>query len=243
MQENRQNDPRWPARLRELITDLGDAGPRNDVLRAETWIILNSVLIKDLRYHALRKWSFLSADIEDIASEKSLDLLMRAEAGTWSLNERSDGEITGFLSTVARNGLIDRLRKTGREELAGDEESRDVADSPTIISEGAPAADNLIETREFIVALQGCVGKLKRQWQRIWFFRTFYEMKSTEIAEHPDIVLKAAHVDVILQRSREALGRCMEERDLRLQALPPGSFLEVWLAFEAAAHPPQGGGK
>src|SRR5439155_6504539 len=80
--------------------------------RAEAWVLLNAGLIRYLKLHAGRMARVDPADLEDIAAAKSYDLLHDAEAGRWVLHRRSSGELTAYLSTVARNALIDFLRRS-----------------------------------------------------------------------------------------------------------------------------------
>jgi hypothetical protein len=57
-------------------------------------------------------------------------------------------------------------------------------------------------------------------------------MPSKEIALHPEVKLKIGHVDVILQRSREAIRNCMKHKGFETGHMPPGTFTELWLSFQ-----------
>ena len=66
---------------------------------------------------------------------------------------------------------------------------------------------------------------------RIWFLRVFYGTSSKDIALHPKISLKVSHVDVLLQRSRQTIRKCMNRRGYEPRDMPPGTFVELWKSF------------
>jgi len=197
-------------------------------------LLLNSVLLRFLFFHSGRLGRVSAEDVEDIAAQKSLDLLRRAELGQWSLAGRSPAEITGFLTKVARNGLLDHLRKTSRQ-VQPDEEERPDWDAghggwqDDAATEAQPQLR--VERREFAEALRVCAEALNPRSRLIWFFRVFLEMPSKKIAAHPEVELKASHVDVLLQRAREAVRECMDRKGFQPRDIPPGVFVELWRAF------------
>ncbi|MFH1278041.1 MAG: sigma-70 family RNA polymerase sigma factor [Candidatus Eisenbacteria bacterium] len=210
----------------------GRDGPSRDALLGEAWLLLNSALTRYLRYHSVRLGRLSQEDIEDIASEKSLDLLRRAEHGKWRMDGRLESEIAAFISKVARNGLLDALNLDRRRIEPADQTD----DAPDRFDRrsgemGTGSPEVLVERREFARALRGCAGKLEPRSRLVWFFRVFYEMSTKEIADHPEIRLKAGHVDVLLQRSREAIRQCMDRRGFRPLDMPTGVFAELWATF------------
>ncbi len=205
-----------------------------DAARGEVWELLNSVISRYLRMHETRIGVVSQEDIEDIAAEKSLDLLRRAELGTWDTSGRSPSDITGFLSKVARNGLVDVLREAGRRVEPADER-RPEWDVGTVDEDSAmqmtESPDILVERREFAFALRGCAEDLKPRSRLVWFLRVFLAMSSREIAAHPEVGLRVGHVDVLLQRTRDAIRDCMGRHGFESQDMPPGVFVEIWKAF------------
>jgi RNA polymerase sigma factor (sigma-70 family) len=176
------------------------------------------------------------ADLEDIAAQKSLDLLRKSEQGEWDPTGRSPGEITNFLATVARNGLLDFVRKDKRH-VRPDSDAEPVWETREFNSRGqasqgvSPSLQ--VERREFVEGLRECADELQARSRRVWFFRVFLEMSSKEIAAHPEVMLKPGHVDVILQRAREAIRDCMARKGFDAQDIPPGTFSELWRVWRA----------
>ncbi len=160
--------PQWLNGFRDLCRTLQGSSDllSRDASRGRIWLLLNSALSEYLRFHVQRLGSASIEDLEDIAAEKSLDLLCRIELGTWEAADRRSAEITGFLSKVARNGLVDRLRESGRRVALTTDDQQEIDPSaigletqgPNMCSPEPP--DNLIERREFAGALRGCAESL-----------------------------------------------------------------------------------
>lgn len=108
--------PAWSIRLLTLVSALGpSAGTAPDAVREEAWLLLNSSIHMKLRVIAPALGRFDPADLADIAAQKSLELLRRAEEGAWDVGGRNAGELAGFLGQVARHGLVDHLRRRERD--------------------------------------------------------------------------------------------------------------------------------
>ena len=230
--------PKWPQRLAELAGEIHSPPSQAtlDAARAEAWELLNSSLSKYLRIHSTRLGSIPREDFEDVAAEKSLDLLRKIESGAWDLSHRPASDIRGFLSKVARNGLVDVLRERGRRVEPADEsrpewEIGDMGEETAMSATEAP--DIQVEQKEFAGALRRCAEKLNPRSQLVWFFRVFLDLSSKEIAAHPEVQLKVTHVDVILQRARDFVRECMKTRGFDPQDMPPGAFVELWAAFRS----------
>jgi RNA polymerase sigma factor (sigma-70 family) len=220
--------PRWPGRLLEATATLRGSSASETVRRAalqEAWLILQSALVRFARAHAPRVGGQPSReDIEDLASEKALELARRLESGAWDPSGHGPHEIAGFLGTVARNGLVDLFRRRGKHVELHDEET-EVTTMHARVDETAGAR---VESRAFAGALRDCAATLKERDRSVWFFRVFYELPSREIAAHPEIRLKAPHVDVILQRCRRVIRDCMTKKGHEVTELPPGTFVHLW---------------
>ncbi len=227
--------PRWPSRLREVCAELQSprAGSRRDALIGEAWVLVKAAMSRYLRYHAARYGSVTAEDIEDLASQKTFDLLRKVELREWDLDGRQESEIQGFLSRVARNGLINVLRK-GSREVHTNGENR--SEQPVEASDGdlhmseEHRPDVALERQEFVRELQRCVALLNERAQRVWFLRVFCEMSSKQIASHPDVRLEPGHVDVLMQRSRSKVKECMASKGLKPEDMPPGTFTALWKA-------------
>lgn len=211
----------------ELCADLRVGGERRSPVRSELWILLRDALMGFLRARAGRFRDAEREDLEDLASAKALELLLRAESGEWNPAGREEGEVAGYVATVARNGLLRWAEHRRRQprvvapECGADE--RAPAGGVGVMPPEAPA-----EAREFIAALQECVGRLGPRARLVWFFRAFHELSSRDIASHPDVALTPAHVDVVVNRARDSLKVCLESRGHRPSDFPVGAFATLW---------------
>jgi DNA-directed RNA polymerase specialized sigma24 family protein len=211
------------------------AGEPVEHLRRRIWQIIFYRLSRYLLYHTGRLGQCDPADLEDIASQKSLDLMRQMDMGSGRLRELAAKDVPSFLSAVARNGLADHLKSRGRMASSLDDEQ--VASSSEVknMSAGNERPDTGVEQNEFTLALRGCVQALEPAARRAWFFRVFYEMPSKAIAAHPAVRLKASHIDVVLQRSRHAVRDCMKRRGFEPHDVPPGTFAALWRLFHPAS--------
>ncbi len=236
MSANIPKRPKWPARLKEISGELEH--PRDETSQrtacGEAWKILFPALSLYLRFHASRVGNVSRDDLEDLAAEKSLDLLRRVVSGKTDLSNRSPAEIQSFLSKVARNDLMDLVRKAGRWVELGEEDGATrgirLAHQESMAGK-MDSPDTLVERKEFAAALRQCAERLNPRPRLIWFFRVFYGMSSKDIAVHPKVSLKVSHVDVVLQRSRQAIRECMSRRGYESHDMPPGTFVELWKDF------------
>jgi len=198
--------------------------------------MLNSLIMNYLRIQSSRSTRVAAEDLEDIAAQKSLDLLCKSEQGEWDPSGRNPGEIVSFLTAVARNGLVDFLRRNRHLVMS------DPADDPvwathqalpTGMASSGALPSHQVERREYVKALRDCVSGLQPRAQQVWFYRVFLEMPSKEIASHPEVKLNAGNVDVILQRTREVVRDCMIRKGYDPQDMPPGTFSELWRLWYA----------
>jgi len=255
MTDSKEDGPRWAARLAALCQELRQAAedPQRSANEAarnahweEAWVLLSAGLGRYLRLHAARLGRVSTEDLEDLAAAKSLDLVGRAVSGAWDTTGRSAGEVAAFLSTVARNEVIDWRRRMDRfvplwdgpsEEAGHGEEAQEMPRSVLSAATGAAddqAPDLLVEQREFASALVECAGALESRSRNVWFLRTFLGMRSREIAAHPSVGARPGHVDVLFSRSRRSIIECMKRKGHSVDTMPPGIFLEIWSRFREA---------
>lgn len=226
---------RWPVRVLELCERLApppDGQPAcartHARARDELWVLLHGALMRYLRDHAGATGRMQREDLEDLASAKALDLATAAEYGRWKVAGRSPAEVASYLSTTARNALVDAYRLLGRElPLETDVESS-AGDSllssvPDVLSPGA-----MLEAVQYADALADCVDALAPRARAAWMLRVLLDMPTRAIARHPAVGLKAGHVDVILQRCRGAMRGCMRSKGHDTDLMPPGTFALLW---------------
>jgi RNA polymerase sigma factor (sigma-70 family) len=229
------SSPEWPIRVGHLCVELRSATSEvaRNALQGELWVLLHLALHRYLAAHSTKVGRFSREDLEDVAAQKSLELLRSAECGSWEPSDRTPGEIAAYLSSVARNGLVDHARRVLKSgPLARNEhgELEAAADLDTFESR-AEGPEAHVERDEFVRALKECTEVLNPKSRTIWFFRVFHDMASKEIAVHPEVGLKSSHVDVVLQRCRDTIRDCMKRKGHTTAALPPGTFVELWKCF------------
>lgn len=222
--------PEWPAELARLLARRTAGVPAPDpALRRELWAILRTALLRALRRKLHRFSAVVPDDLEDLASQKALELLLRAESGEWEVSGRHPNEIAAYIGTVARNALLThgdrRLRAEAWREGTVEELESAVA-SP---------ASGRAEASEFVLRLLDCVGALRARSRRVWFLRVLHDMSSRDISAHPEIGLPPNHVDVIAKRAREEIRACLGRHGFSSQDLPAGAYVHVWNRLQELA--------
>ncbi len=229
MQASPHPPPCWPGPVARAISALRDApARRREAARARLWPLLHAALFAALRSQAGRITPVAREDIEDLASQKALELMLRAEEGVWDIAERSESEIAGYVARVARHALVDLARRRGREAPGPeDTEAWDLALAERVAGPARP--EDSVALHEFSDALVECVSRLQPRARQAWFRRVFLERPSREIGTL--LGLNAAHVDVVVQRARASLAACMEGKGQREAGVEPGLFVELWRRF------------
>jgi RNA polymerase sigma factor (sigma-70 family) len=217
--------PAWACRIGTLLASPAPAPPGRDRRRAELWQLLHAALFAALRAQAGRIAPVSREDLEDLASAKALELLEQAEDSRWVITGQGPSEVAGFVWRVARNGLVDFARRSGREAAPPeDAEAWDHALAGRAQREAGPM--DLTAAEEFVADLGGCLDGLAPRSRLAWYRRAVLERPSRETAEA--LGLKPPHVDVIVQRAREALGRCMRARGHATSDVHPQAFVLLW---------------
>lgn len=198
---------------------------------------MRDALMRFLRAYSPRVRAAGPDDLEDLASAKALELLVRMESGGWGPEGRHGGEVAAYVAAVARNALLRWAERRQRQPLAAtaDADGRFPGDSSPVFT--GPTSESAVEAREFVDALRACVERLQPRSRRAWFFRAFYDLSSREIASHPDVGISAAHVDVLINRARSALKTCLASRGLYPQDCPVGAFATLWEGLAGLAVP------
>jgi RNA polymerase sigma factor (sigma-70 family) len=226
-----EREAAWPGRLIELASEfIRSTGLRQESARTQLWLLLNTVIFYRIRREAKHVGKVTLEDIQDLSSEKSLELMKRLEDGRWRVDATAPEKAISFIATVARNSVIDlqRRNKPGAP-LYEAEEAMDIS-PPHKQPHMQP--DSLPEQREFVSAIVDCAAVLKDMHRRIWLFRVLLEMSTQDIARHPDVGLETGYIDVILKRSRDSVKACMEKKGFETSHLPPGVFSGLWRAFQ-----------
>jgi RNA polymerase sigma factor (sigma-70 family) len=223
---------RWPHRLETLLGEVRAApgGEREESARRDIWVALNLCVGRYLRLHAPRLGRFAREDLEDLASQKSLELIRNLDTGVGALRGLTAADLPGFVSTVARNALVDRLREGERYSRPVDEEE----EVDEVIGMRVPSperSDADVERREFAEALRDCAQYLSDRDRLMWFFRVFYDMRTKDIAKHPEVGVKPGLVDVVLSNVRKSIRECMRRRGYEPRDMPCDAFVELWRTF------------
>ena len=152
----------------------------------------------------------------------------------------SPAQLCSFISTLARNGLVDHLRTGGGRRFVDLDAAQDV-EAVEVRVRGQwrdEASDAAVDRARFAQALRDCALRLKPKTRKMWFFRVFYEMPTKEIATHPAIGMKPGAVDVSLQRCREQIRECMRSKGFDSGSIPHGTFAVLWEAFRSSLDVP-----
>jgi RNA polymerase sigma factor (sigma-70 family) len=149
--------------------------------------------------------------------------------------------VAAYLSSVARNALIDWRRRADRfVPLADapapgsdrtDDQARHERNASVAAAASGDAPDLALERRQFASALLECVDELESRQRHVWYFRTFFTLRSREIGAHPAVGAQAGHVDVLYSRGRRQIRECMHGKGHSLETIPPGVFVEIWCRF------------
>lgn len=224
--------PAWAMELVRLCGHVSSHAddPGRDEIRDRLWLILNLALRRYMRIHGSRLASLRPEDLEDLGSQKALELLDRIVSHSHELRDRTAGQIASFLSVSARNAVLDLAKRAGRLVRPKDHEWEREMHGPTKNVAVPDDTHDRAEAEEYAQDLLGCLGKLPPRSRLIWFFRVFYEMSSREIAGHPRIQLEFAHVDVLMQRTREGIRKCLQGSGHAPSHIPPGVYALVWNA-------------
>ena len=227
--------PGWPERVIELGRSwMTEPRARGESL-ARLWLLLNAALRKYLRIHAGRYGAVDWEDLQDIASEKSLEIIRKLDHGQWDPTASKPAQLCSFISTLARNGLVDHLRVIESKRHGGVGRA---AGAERVAREYQEASGDVAVDRDrFTQALRDCVSQLKPKTRTIWFLRVLLEMPSKKIAHHPEVGLNSAAVDVTLARCRNKVRKCMQAKGFDPHDMPPGTFTTLWEAFRYTLNP------
>lgn len=218
---------RWSDRIRTLSLDWRSSPTAEQRSRivSELWVLVNTALARYVRLHSRSYGHVDPEDVRDIASEKTVAFLRNLESGTRDLGELQSSQMCSYLSVLARNGLVDALRKASRN---GARELHDDGNLGTPVAPESDGAEVTLRHQEFLRAICNCVATLSPRAQTAWFFRAFLDMPSKAIAAHPDIGMTSTAVDMLLSRTRRSLAECMESKGFNSDDAPPGTFVALW---------------
>lgn len=220
--ENPTPDARWPERLIELCDEFRGtpAHDRRDTILADVWLLANAALCRYLRFHS-RSYSVDPEDIGDIASEKSLAFVSRVLDGGDGFVAQGPAQLCSYFSTLARNGLVDHVRRFARRGpepvYGGARRSPEPTDPET-----------LAFRTQYAEALKDAVLALSTRSRTVWFFRVMLDMSSREIARHPEVRMRPTAVDMTLSRARRSIRQAMQKAGFDPQEIPLGTLTLLW---------------
>ena len=217
----------WPERIHALSQEWKQSGSREHAAKVlrELWPLVNAAVARYVRLHC-HSYGYVDAeDIRDIASDKSAAFIRSLENGQRDLADLKAPQLCSYLSVLARNGLVDTLRRSERTH------GRDAQSQHSVGAPLAPEADGAeisMRNAEFLRAISHCVGALTFRAQTVWFLRAFLDLPSKTIATHPDVQMTSPAVDMMLSRTRKSLRDCMEKKGFNSDDAPPGTFVALW---------------
>jgi DNA-directed RNA polymerase specialized sigma24 family protein len=204
--------------------------------------VLNLALHRQVRTQARRFGSLSSEDVVDIAADKAVELLDQMEQRRWDPATESDERMAAFLAIVARNGVVDRLRRLNREQAQTAVPAARGGRPPEDPGDLVGAA---IDGGRYARALVDCARALTARARQAWVLRVFAGMTSEQIARHPEVHTSVGGVDLMLHRCRNRLRRCLASKGFEPGRMPAGTFVALWDLVEsdrrsAAASPKEG---
>jgi len=214
----------WSERTLALCRDWKTASSdeaRNRIL-SELWVLINAMLARYVRFHCRTLGMVDAEEVRDIASEKAMAFVHNLRSGHRDAAVLHAAQMSAYVSVLARNGLVDVLRKNGRRNGGAQG-----AAAPAV----APPSDDAelnVRHEQFVCAIRDCVSALAPRARTAWFLRAYLDMPSREIASHPDVRMTVTAVDMMLSRTRRALRQCMNNKGLNADDAPPGAFVALW---------------
>lgn len=217
----------WPDRLIALCREQRAAADevRQRGIRADMCLLVDMAMTAYIHRYLRSHGHLEREEIRDIASDKTLAVLRSLDTGTFDPVALTPAQVRGYLSAVARNGLVDSLRrngKRGRTEFTSN-----------VLAElrEAPATDGAeinVALAQFVEALSDCVARLTPRARRVWFMRVFLELPSRVVGARAEIAMSPAAVDMLQSRTRRMLRACLEGKGFDAGDVPPGTFVAVW---------------
>ena len=225
--------PLWPEQLQDLVhrySAAADEASRQRI-RNRIWVLIHTALFTYLRSHSRRLGLADPEDLFDLASEKSLDLLGQISTGKWNLSEMEPLSVAAYVSKVARNDLIDWIKRKRSRQAA------QAGFAEKMARKHAATPQEKLERMEFARALRECAESLSPRSRLIWILRVFAGLATKQIAGNPRIDLKPDHVDVLMQRARRHMCDCMEKKGFDTTIIPGGCFGEMLRSFDLTTSP------
>ena len=214
---------RWPERVIALFAEWkcaqGD-DQRNRII-SKVWELINVAIVEYVHLHARVLGRVDNDDAYDIASEKTIAFLRSLRTGAPDIAALRPGQLCRYVSALARNGLVDVLRRGGSGNFVG------VASEAALAPESDGAEIN-VGRGQFLDAIRDCVSRLPPRTRRVWFMRLFLDMPSKRIAAQSSIGMTTSAVDMLLSRTRRTLRECMKRKGLGADDAPPGALAALW---------------
>ena len=201
---------------------------------SEFWILAQSALLRFVR-RAARKYPYLADEAAaDIAAAKTLELFLKFDDASWKPADAEPAEIAAYIATVAKNGLVDHVRRDARY-VRGTPAGEDL--DATNRTETSSAPHLVHEQALFLDSLCACLDRLTSKAKRLWILRVLYGVPSKHLARHPLVASTPQAVDMSLSRSRGAVRACLQKKGLQSDALPEGTFFRLWLRIRGEVDP------
>lgn len=119
-------------------------------------------------------------------------------------------DLKAYLGRLCRNGAIDIAKRNSREKRGGGETELVLDELEFISSPDSPERE--AESREFVSALDGFLGRLKQKPRRVFVQRYWYLLPVKEIAA--DNSMSEAAVKMMLSRTRAELKEFLIREEL-----------------------------
>lgn len=135
--------------------------------------------------------------------------------------ERYDGRVAFkyWLRAILRNKVVDHVRKSVREDVVEDTETKDLLENFWFKHSGVPTRDpkpwdfeprKAFEKEEFWEVFRDCLSKLKGPTQQAFALKMLEGQSTEEVCKILDI--SANNLWVMMHRARAQLKDCLEQK-------------------------------
>lgn len=123
------------------------------------------------------------------------------------LYDESSGMFSTWVFTIARNALIDQVRKDRIKKASYSIDAPVATDdgemAMDVFEEGTPLPDELLMAKQSYERLHKCIGTLQPEAQKVVVMFYFEQLKMVEICEK--LSMHMANVKILLFRARKTL--------------------------------------
>jgi RNA polymerase sigma-70 factor (ECF subfamily) len=162
----------------------------------------------------LHKFASLQLRQREAAEDVVQETLLAALGAEASYAGRAD--LRTWLTGILKHKIVDAIRRANRERPLEGEDGTDDLDALfnkrghwVERPERWDNPDGALQEKQFLAALEACLGRLPERTARVFLLREHIGMETNEICK--ELGLSATHCWVLLYRARMALRECLDK--------------------------------